>query len=1209
MITTKQLEIFRQKAFPAETQHFEYGQKFILNRMESVMLTCAPSQTESVLNTRIHNDQVILKTLEYMTVIDSHTVLTIDEISARLDDCLIIFKHYLINRYNKETISSITINFPIRTYNTDPYAIPQWLFTIYSIIFLKMNMMFITASYEYYPLFLFDPSYTHIHVIKVHEEANHLVLLSQDHILHSAFPVSNLYESKKLVNTLLQYPTMHDQLDSALLLKFVKRPETVYQNTWLGYFHTATSRWHHERLDINSSLNVTSIIDADTLQNMAKDTIKLYRMFKFKCTMSSSIVQEYLERNKIECDNRTFKVNTRSLAALRFKSSDYSFQDLCTFLVFIHRGEMWTREILRAKIFEPYYKLHTRSYLFGVNAILAYLCTYLKVNIVELKGKSIIDDILIKSDFHCTYTVIKIEGNLSIVYQLHNNGYIFDFQDKQRPIENEYDELKKKLDRAKQEDEKKAAADAKQERRKRHIAEVEKKPLNMKKITKANELRGTDEKYSEQYIKEVDDQLFQRKKIREAQQQLRDRRIKQFSIDFKQHVPVQYPSSEPKLKRNTQKQTIIPKPVYEKKATHSFEKTPKVAKVMVRDKNRVKSDENTYDPRHDNDIKRHDNDVHKKYKRVLKSTYTDADLKTAGDKFRADHDRRVQQRRIEAEAKAEQLRKEAEQLRIEAEKEAAERRRQEAERRHQATVARIAAEKNAAIERKQQRRALREETREQRKLLQQEAGIIKKRERAERKELQRTLEIAEQQNRSRAIRAIQEEKQRQAEETRQAALREEEKNRQAILEEENKRKAELEEEENKRQAKLEEIRQEDERKRLAKLEEKRLEGLAKLEEKRLEEHQKEEEKKRQAKLEENRLLTSERLMHLYFQIEKETNGFVFLKVPNEFKAFAISFIINLIQYASGQNYVNNIKALSETLPFDTIAQRCPDINIHMLSASGLTKIPSESKTRLIVVLYKTTRDVVYIVAKRKGHDKIDVFYNPPDQISSRKTKPKSTFEFPNEFYNPTDEIKQISLPKTKPKSILEFPNPSKSVLPNPSESVFRQTWNNMKKAIRRVFRITPTPRPAPAPAQPFYFKRKDDSKSPNPSRGRDVKKQWITFRPKNPAIADPAPPAAAPAPPAAAPAIADPVKKQKPSKKHKRHSKKDKERSHHSRQSRDPQQASRTGEVLRSSEGLRKHRSKQPNENPYGDPQEANRALLVRRILRTVKAKGESQPE
>ena len=365
-------------------------------------------------------------------------------------------------------------------------------------------------------------------------------------------------------------------------------------------------------------------------------------------------------------------------------------------------------------------------------------------------------------------------------------------------------------------------------------------------------------------------------------------------------------------------------------------------------------------------------------------------------------------------------------------------------------------------------------------------------------------------------------------------------------------------------------------------------------------------------------------MHLYFQIEKETNGFVFLKVPNEFKEFSISFIINLIQYASGQNYVNNINALSKTLPFDAIAQRCPDINIHMLSASGLTKNPSEIKPRPIVVLYKTTRAVEYIVAKRKGHDRIDIFYNP------------------------TDEIKQISLPKNN--QLLEFPNASEGV-PNASEGMFRQTWNNMKKAIRRVFRITPTPHPAPAPAQPFYFKRKDDSKSPNPSRGRDVKKQWITFKPKNPAIAEEK--NAAPVKTAAQKHSKNDAKADKPERK--------KEQSHHH-----SKRPSRKDNNLRSSNSQREHGSKQhidiqevntatqkperkkeqskkphrdiqevdtatqkperkkekskkphrdiqevdtaaqkserqPSKNPYGDPQEVNIEEFVRRILRNKK--------
>lgn len=1065
MITARALEVFRQKAFPG-TQQFEYGQKFILNRMESVMLTCAPSQTEGVLNTRIHNDQVILKTLEFMMHTNSHTVLTTDEISTRLDYCLIVFKHYLINRYDRETVSNITVKFPIRTYSTDPYAIPQWLFTIYSIIFLEMNMMFITELYEYFPLFLFDPSYTHIHVIKVYEEANYLVLLSQDNVLHSAFPVSSLYESKELVNTLFKHPTMHDQLDSNLLLKIMNysKIENVY-HAWTSYFHTTTSGWHHEPFDKNTDLNVTSIIDADGLQNMVKDTIKLYRMFNVQCTISSSIIQEYLKKNNIEYETRTFKANARALTALRFKSVDYSFQDLCTFLVFIHRGEMWTRDILRAKIFDPYNKLHERSYLFGVNAKLAHLCTYLKVNIVELKGESIIDYILINSDFRCTYAVIKIEGNLSIVYRIHGQGYIFDCQNEKNPIKYEYDELKKKLDRAKQEDEEKAAADAEQERRKRHIAEVEKKPLNMKKITKANELRSTDEKYSEQYMKEVDDQLFQRQKIREAQRHIRDSKLIQLDADFKMHVPVQYPSSEPKLMRNAQKRTIIPNPVLERKATHSLEKTPRAAKVMVVHKNRVKSDENTYKPRQvavgerqdKRGFKMHDKDVHKKYKRGFKSTYTDAELKGVLGQFQADHETRVQReveqrrieveqrrieaeqeaeakikrRRMEAEAKAESFRekhrKQAEQRRTEAEqrqekaKADAERRRMQAAKHRQETVARIVAEQNAATVRKQQKRALREETRKQRKQRQREDGINKRRERSEKQDLQRTLEIAEKQNRSRSRRAILEEKQRkEAESQRQEAenqRKEEEKRHAALWEEEKKRQAELEE---KRQAKLEEKRQEDERKRL---------------------------EKHQAELEEKRPLTSERLMHLYFQIEKETNGFVFLKVPNEFKEFSISFIINLIQYASGQNYVKNINALSKTLQFDAIAQHCPDINIHMLSASGLTKNPSEIKPRPIVVLYKTTRAVAYIVAKRKDHDKIDIFYNP------------------------TDEIKQISLPKNKP--LLEFPDASEGV-PDASEGMFRQTWNNMKKAIRRVFRITATPQASP---QAFYLKRRKSSEA------------------------------------------------------------------------------------------------------------------------------------
>ena len=238
MIIARALEDFRQKAFPG-TQQFEYGTKFVLNGMNAVTLTCAPSVTENVIKTRIHNDQVILKVMEFMTNQDAE--LSIEKISNRLEYCLIVFQQYLFERYNRATVEKITASFPVHTYITHLYVIPQWLFSIYSIIHLKTNVLFINSK-EYLPVFLFDPVRKHTHVIQVDHGTKHLVLSCEQQKYNSTFRISQF--QGHLMNALFKHPTIHDQLYARLILDSMTKVEYEDIGTLsLAWLRIESSKW------------------------------------------------------------------------------------------------------------------------------------------------------------------------------------------------------------------------------------------------------------------------------------------------------------------------------------------------------------------------------------------------------------------------------------------------------------------------------------------------------------------------------------------------------------------------------------------------------------------------------------------------------------------------------------------------------------------------------------------------------------------------------------------------------------------------------------------------------------------------------------------------------------------------------------------------------------------------------------------------------
>jgi len=472
MKTARALEVFRQKAFPF-AQHFEYGTKLKLNGMTTVTLTCAPSVTENVIKTRIHNDQVILKVMEFMM---NQAELSIEKISNRLEYCLIVFQHYLFKRYNRTIVENITVNFPTVTYITHLYVIPQWLFTIYSIIHLKTNVLFINSK-EYLPVFLFDPTRKNTHVIQINNGTKHLVLSCEQQTYNSTMRISQF--QGRFMNALFERPTINDQLYAPFILDNITKVEYEDNGILHALFKTESSKWmmtygaHH--VDIETDENNKFMMNADQLTSMIKDTINLYGLFDHKCCIGLNIIEKYLNMKKLEHNTHVLKSDKkRTVNILRFKSSSYSFQDLCNFLVFIHNGELWNHEDLKSNIFNHFNDEHIESYKFGFNARLAYLGRYLRVNIVEINEinndyKAV--EILMNSRFQYTYAVNSHEDMWGILYQKNNLGYIFG-QNKNK-ISKEHDEFQVNLDRANRATNVAIAIQNQEEERKRRTEDVE----------------------------------------------------------------------------------------------------------------------------------------------------------------------------------------------------------------------------------------------------------------------------------------------------------------------------------------------------------------------------------------------------------------------------------------------------------------------------------------------------------------------------------------------------------------------------------------------------------------------------------------------------------------------------------------------------------------------------------------------------------------
>lgn len=1133
MIIARALEVFRQKAFPG-TQQFEYGTKFDLNGMNAVTLTCAPSVTENVIKTRIHNDQVILKVMEFMT---NQAELSIEEISNRLEYCLMVFQHYLFNRYkrNRATVEKITANFPIHTYITHLYVIPQWLFTIYSIIHLQTNVLFINSK-EYLPVFLFDPVRKNTHVIQVDHGTKRLVLSCEQQKYNSTFRISQF--QGHLMNALFKRPTIHDQLYAPFILDNITKVEYedigTFNFVWLKF---ESSKWviYEAYGDVKSSENIEFMMNADQLTSMIKDNINLYGLFNHKCYIGFNVFEKYLKMQKVEHNTHLLKLDkNRTVNLLRFNHSDQSFQDLCNFLVFIHMGELWNHEDLNSNIFDRFNAEHNESYKFGYNAKLAYLGRYLRVNIVEIINANKIVVILMNSRFQYTYAV-NYHEKWGILYQKNHLGFVFG-QNKNK-ISREHDEFQVNLDRANratnvaiaikhQEEERKRRTEnveLSQERRERQKREVDaiilrkgklgKQDLNAGKrvailikaknlekevaenlekyhAKKTAELAKTAQLLAEQERNRLENARIrlereaEQTRIREEQAAKRalwiaeqeqinlqkaaevDRlrveeteRVRKATITYwatarreahkkeRAAEAAALKDAEEKARAERDAQNALNMNAMIEAARQKFDAQFPKQGLVAKSQSAIKGEgktparaqsEEPWKPAKKSDslpvvaqqpVRREYNHAHYEHRKL--DPYNETDLHVIKERFhelkreRQEEAKRLEEKRLEEERK-QRIKKEIRAVHLRLVKKERIFKKLKARRDARARVLRGDAPQQIPIEIP---RLWRERMKPARKQV-------------EEKKAQENDEKAAQKRQAR-------------EETKQKlAEKAAEKARMQQIQQERKEK---------REAFLKKKRQDIEQENARKLAEE-------------EKAQARKERKRSKKLKainfERRTLSTPDLLKFRFHIAKTIGDIIFLRVQHGFKDYTVSYIVNLIRYASSsKNWSRPNQLATQPYALESIISEFPHIQITLVSKSGIvpeeTHTPSYIEPKNRVVLYESTSKTLYVVAKVHMDGSIDIFHQLDEAV------------------------------------------PKVDVTPSKSRGLItriRTAWNRIRHAIRKAFRI-----------------------KSSPAEREDIKEL--------------------------------------------------------------------------------RHDKKKPSENPYGDPQEANRAALVRRILRTSRNKHRSKQD
>ena len=1065
-----------------------------------------------------------LKIMEYMykhsddheqdlKVIDDikNTKSFIHKVSVRLDYCLQLLKERLRAKnilpefVSTDLVAKVRYSLPSYTYESKPYKIPFWLMNVYILLFLNGNMLMVENTRDLKTSILFNSTLVSVYLMEYDYSLPCLWLEKRGNSFRACFSLKLVY-TVDMIRTLLSKITLHDQLESETLATEISTDQYLSSVSWMNPYDFSFLIPGTVPNPVKSYDNYITKADDLTVRRREQISFNLLGGIN-NVRIPKAMVEELSKRMNFKIMNDELQFTDKTyIQNLKLPA------DLCRILIFLERAEIYTNDQL-IELFQRFftiyrYKQHGKSYDF--KSQLAFLCALIHCNMyIESEDRK-------QSPIYVEYDkpAYLLGFGFTLKYIERNHALDFSIDSKSDPYDALEVEHKKQLI-ADDEEEARIAKIKRMEYEKRLVEEEQKRVEQLQKV----------ERLKKPKIDRLKRELYKLEELHKGKNLVHVSEPKLAPGNNKGIQTHHYQRIYNKPEKHDEAKAKL-SPMLSEFIVRAMEKKRNVGK------NRVKSEEMPVENRD-----RTYDDVQQKYKKVVKKTYTEAKLNGARSKFWVLHEQdkeiKRQAREIERkdsedrrksekgariklidvakkEADAEQKRriKELDNARREAAseeekerkkqiKDAIDKQEEERKRRHQSLENAKRKEKEENQKDRYDAIALEEHAREENmekadhralaKLLL-NANMKQNEEKAERERLQK-----EQEERER----VRKEEQERVQKEEQERLKKEKERKEAwqrFLKQRAETEARLKEERETREAKEREEKKKADEERQKQLEDSRnarklaiarekewKEKLDKHNAARKQKRQDADEKARELQKElatirantkkakdaerktllesmrrkrsrERRLpkdfkmLSMDDIEKLNIKIAKKSDGFVFLKILHVYE------IDSLISAVSGDGFIRvpndpNYKIEYPLNTLKNIKYKYPKIHFKIFSRDNVIKEKKEdTDAEVNIILYETSRNTHYMVAETVEHDSLDIFY--------------SNYRVITNITNP-DRSPSLELSSYKSRG-------------HGIRSRIRQTWHNVRDAIRKAFRITATPQASP---QAFYLKRRNSSEA------------------------------------------------------------------------------------------------------------------------------------